>query len=289
MPSKIKYRYKHWLSKTLMLLFLAIVLVIVLAPFLWMIANSFKPTADINRFTGLGIRTFIPENPTTIHYTTLFNNTMRLDFTVIFMNTITVGLLSVVFNFFINTLAAYAFARIDFFGRKVLFVLVLLMLIIPFDLLILTQYILIRDFNLLDTLWAIIVPSIANPFMIFFLRQFFLEIPKELEDAAVIDGCGPIKVYYKIMLPLVTAPVLTILIIVFLNQWNNFIWPTTVISNLNNYVLQMAVQSIAVGQYITDNGILYAGAVISIIPIIILFILIQKYYIQSIISSGIKG
>jgi len=276
--------------KLTMYVILLIVALLVLLPFLWMIGNSFKSAAELNMTTGLSIRIIIPENPVLDNFRDIFSNDRAsLNLFRIIGNTVWTGIASVTLNFLINTLAAYSFARINFRGRNILFFIVMVLLIFPYDLLILPQYILIRDMGLLNTLTAIYLPSIANPFMIFFLRQFFMEVPKELEEAAVIDGCGRVGIFARIMLPLVKAPLFTILIMVFLGQWNNFMWPTTITTDMNNFVLQMAIQSLAVGTYYVDSRLVYAGATITVLPIILLFVLIQKYYVQSLVTSGIKG
>ena len=269
---------------------LVLVGILVIVPFLWVIGNSFKGRTELNRFTELGLYTFLPESFVLDNYRRLFSSEeVQISFLKVFYNTVCVGVVAVAVNLFVNSLAAYSFARIKFFARNTVFLLILFLLIIPADILLLPQYKLIKDMGLLDTLTAVVLPAVANPFMIFFLRQFFLEIPKDLEDAATIDGCGRWRIFYRVMLPLVKGPVFTVSILVFLTQWDNYIWPTTIISGLDKYVLQMAIAFLAIAQYETDFGAMYAGAVLSIIPIILLFISIQKHYVENMATSGIKG
>jgi len=264
--------------------------ILVVIPFIWLIGRSLKSREELNMFTELGFYTFFPKEITGVNYVNLFaGETVQINFVQVFCNTVLTGIISVGANLLVNSLAAYSFARIKFYGRNTLFLLILFLLIIPADILLLPQYKLISSMRLMDTLIAVVLPSIANPFVIFFLRQFFLEIPKDIEEAATIDGCSRWRIFYGIMFPLVAGPVFTVSIIVFLAQWDNFIWPTTIISSLGNYVLQMAVAFLAVSQYELDLGLTYAGAVLSIIPVVILFISVQKYYVQSIVTSGIKG
>jgi ABC-type glycerol-3-phosphate transport system permease component len=176
-----------------------------------------------------------------------------------------------------------------FFGKKVLFAIIVATMILPIEILIVPLYRIIRDFGLMDSVAALIIPFAASGFGIFFMRQFFSGIPKELDEAAVIDGCGKFGIFFRVLLPLARAPLITLGIIVFLAQWDSFLVPVTFISSPDKTVLQVAIFDLYNHIYFNDTGILFAGIFIAAVPVIILFLSVQKYYTSGIASSGIKG
>ncbi len=205
-----------------------------------------------------------------------------------YLNTLIAIFLIVVLRFAVVTTAAYAFARLRFRGSRVLFLLILSGMLITPDTTIVSRYLVYKYLALIDTVWAVVIPSAFQVFFLFMLRQFFIGIPKDLTEAAIIDGCSHFQIYYKIILPLTRPALISMVLFTFIWTWNNFIDPFI-------FINRPEIQLISVGlQYFTDqNGSLYAlqmtGATFGIIPPIIIFGITQKYFVQGIAATGIKG
>jgi multiple sugar transport system permease protein len=191
-------------------------------------------------------------------------------------------------NLLLCSLAGYAFARIKFFGRDVVFILVLATLMIPFQVIMIPTFLIVRKLGLIDTLGGLIVPNLAGAFGIFLLRQFFRSLPIELEEAARIDGASRLGVLFKIVLPL-SGPVLaTVAVITFLWTWNDFLWPLITIYNPDNMTLQLGLTTFQ-GAHQTNTNLLMAANVMSVVPVLLLFFVAQRFFIRGIATSGLKG
>jgi multiple sugar transport system permease protein len=258
----------------------------VIVPFIWVISNAFRFNSEIGQFTGLGIFTFLPKVITLDNFTRMFK---ELNFVQIMGNTVFVAFSVTLSSLFLNSLAAFAFARINFKGKKVIFIIMLSTLIVPIEVLIVPLYITVTDFKLVNTIYALIIPFMASAFGIFFMRQFFLDVPKELEEAAVLDGCNKFQIFSKIFLPLAKTPLITLGLLTFLQQWDSFIVPVTLINDEGKMLLQVALTYLSAGIYSTDYGILFAGVVLALVPILIVFLFLQKYIVENISATGIKG
>ncbi len=186
------------------------------------------------------------------------------------------------------SLAGYAFARMDFPGKNVLFALVLSTLFVPGFIFMMPNFLMLDRFGWLDTLLAIIVPGAAGAFGVFFMRQFFLSLPKEFEESARIDGAGPFTTFFRIMLPNATPAVVTLLVLSFLTNWNDFIWPLYVLFSDTNLTLQPGLSKLQ-GAYTIDYPVIMAGAVIASLPVLVLYTFLQRYVIEGVASSGVKG
>ena len=275
------------ISKIAIYAFLTILTLIVLIPFFWTIGSSLSVSTEIGKYGGLDIRAFIPEHITLANYKLLFE---KYDMLRVLFNTVFVAATITILSLFFNSLAAYALARMDFKGKKVIFAIIVLTMIVPFELLVIPLYQVARQFHITDQYTGLIIPAMASALGIFYFRQFFLDIPQALEEAAIIDGASRFRIYWSIVAPLMKAPFVTMAVLAFLNQWDNFLWALTVINNQKLILLQVALMMIATSkEYVTDWGNVFAGAVLSAVPIAVLFIFIQKYYVQSIASVGIKG
>ncbi|WP_135554592.1 carbohydrate ABC transporter permease [Paenibacillus cymbidii] len=258
---------------------LLLLVVVVLLPLVYVVLKSFTPNAL------MGVNMFWPDRFTTANYRAVMFDTPFFHYlgnTAFLAVTITLG------SLLFDSLAAYGFSRIAFPGRELLFLTVIAMLVVPAEVLLLPKYILMRDFGWVDDYRALVIPSLSSAYSIFFLRQFFLGLPKELEESAVMDGCSRIRVYAQIMLPLVKAPLLTIGLLVFFGVWDDFLWPLTIISSPSKYVLQVAV-SLLDDEFSTNIGAKFSNVVLSSLPIVILFLAIQRQYISGITSGAIKG
>jgi multiple sugar transport system permease protein len=267
-------------------LVLAVLLLCVALPVVWGLSLAFRGNEEIVGIGGLSLRTFIPEAFTLDNFVRLF---AAMDMVRVIALTLGVCASVTCLSLFLNSLAAYAFARMDFPGKRLLFGLVLATMILPIEILIVPLYRVVKDVGLMNTLAALVLPFGATGFGIFFMRQFLSGVPRELDEAAVIDGCGRAGVFLRILLPLARTPLVTLGLIVFLQQWDSFLVPVTFISKKENMLLQVAINNLYAHIYFNDAALLFAGMVVGALPVIILFISLQKYYIAGISSSGIKG
>lgn len=265
---------------------LVLLLLVTLVPVVWGFSLAFRSNQEIVTMQGIDQYTFIPKSPTLQNFTRLFElvNVPR-----VFLLTVFVSVTVTALNLILNSMAAYAFARIQFPGRDIIFILILATLAIPVEILIIPLYRQIYQMGMMNTLTSLIIPFGANAFGIFFMRQFFLGIPKEIEEAACIDGCTRVRIFGKLMLPLSKAALITLGLQIFLQQWDSFLVPVTFISSESKMLLQVAINYIYSGLYFNDFGVLYAGMLIATIPIIFIFLFLQKYYVAGITSTGIKG
>ncbi len=255
--------------------------VLMIIPLLWMVITSFQTLNETRHFPPI----LVPESIRWQNYTDVLQ---RAPFARWFLNTLVVTAVVVAGNLLFCSLAGYAFARIKFFGRDVVFILVLATLMIPFQVIMIPTFLIVRKLGLIDTLGGLIVPNLAGAFGIFLLRQFFRSLPIELEEAARIDGASRLGVLFKIVLPL-SGPVLaTVAVITFLWTWNDFLWPLITIYNPNNMTLQVGLTTFQ-GAHQTNTNLLMAANVMSVIPVLLLFFVAQRYFIRGIATSGLKG
>ena len=255
--------------------------VVMLIPMVWMLVTSLETLNETRHFPPVLLpHTLVPGNYTQV--------LQQAPFARWFVNTMIVTVATVAGNLLFCSLAGYAFARIKFFGREVVFVLLLATLMIPFQVVMIPTFIIVKDLGLINTLNALIVPNLANAFGVFLLRQFFRTLPVELEEAARIDGASRLSVLFKIVLPL-SGPVLaTLAVITFLWTWNDFLWPLITIYTPNNMTLQLGLTEFQ-GTHQTATNLLMAANVMSMLPVLLLFFLAQKYFIRGIATSGLKG
>jgi multiple sugar transport system permease protein len=274
-PEQRRFLFSPW---HLVLIPLAIVMLI---PMIWMIITSFETLSETRHFPPILI-------PSSIQWQNYTDVLQQAPFARWFMNTLIVTVVVVAGNLLFCSLAGYAFARIKFFGRDVVFILVLATLMIPFQVIIIPTFIIVRKLGLIDTLGALIVPNLAGAFGIFLLRQFFRSLPIELEEAARIDGASRLGVLFKIVLPL-SGPVLaTVAVVTFLWTWNDFLWPLVTLYSPNNMTLQLGLTTFQ-GAHSTNTHLLMAANVMSILPVLALFVFAQRFFIRGIATSGLKG
>jgi multiple sugar transport system permease protein len=257
--------------------------IVVLLPTYWMFVTAFTPEEDIIRMPPR----MIPKRPTFENFERIFVFTdPKKSLPRWFLNSTIVAVSVTISSLFVSALAAYAFARKKFYGREILFYLFIATMMIPGEILTIPMFLLVKKLNLLDTLWAIILPAIPAPFGIFMLRQFMQDIPYDIEEAARIDGCSDLTIFFRIILPL-TIPALTALgIFTFITQWNMFLWPLIVLSSPEKYTLQVGLATLQ-EQHVRDYGMLMAGASIASIPIIIIFFAFQRYFVRGL--AAIRG
>jgi multiple sugar transport system permease protein len=255
--------------------------VIIILPFLWMLGASFKPESDI---FGYPLR-LQPTHPTFANYVGIWH---ELPFFRLLVNSVVFAGGVTVCSVFFDSLAAYALARLRFPGRTLAFYLVLATLMVPFQVTLVPLFQLLFKMHWLNTYQGLIVPRATSAFGIFLLRQFFITIPRELEEAAQAEGASEWYIYSRIMLPLAKPALATLAVFYFMTNWNDFLWPLVVTSTTNMRTLPAGLTLFA-GEYVVEHGVLMAGALISLLPLAVAFALAQRYFTQGIATTGLKG
>jgi len=279
-PDPAEHRRHRFPFSPWHLVILPIALIMVL-PLVWMLVTSLQTLNETRHYPPA----LLPSSPQFGNYTEVLRDA---PFGRWFANTLIVTVASVLGNLLFCSLAGYAFARIKFFGREVVFILVLATLMIPFQVVIIPTFLIVRKLGLIDTLGALILPNLAGAFGIFMLRQFFRTLPVELEEAARIDGASRLGVLFKIVLPLSGPALATLAVITFMWTWNDFLWPLITIYNPNNMTLQLGMATFQ-GAHQSTTNLLMAANVMSVMPVLLLFFLAQRYFVRGIATTGLKG
>ncbi|TLZ82872.1 MAG: carbohydrate ABC transporter permease [Methanobacteriota archaeon] len=257
-------------------------------PYVWMLASSLRPQAEIFQYvTPLSWKTFVPQSFTLASYRELFA-LVPFPFSRYVFNSIFVALSVTTLSLIVNALAAYAFARLEFPGRSVLFAVFLSTMIVPFEVLAIPLYLQIRSFGWVNTYQALIIPWIANPLGIFLLRQFFQEIPRELEEAARIDGCSYVGAFRHVVIPNSIPALVAFALIRFQASWDAFLWPLIAAPSAEKRVIQVAIASF-VTEVQTRWDLTFAASVVATLPVAAAFLVLQRYYVQGVVMSGLKG
>ena len=254
-------------------------------PFYWMVVISFKHVSELDTIPP----TLIPLHPTLQNYSDSLLQPGRY-FPTFFKNTAIMVVLGVVGRLVSNTLVAYGFARIPFKGRSALFVLVLATMMVPESVLLIPQYLLFKTFGWLDSLLPLVVPRFfGSAFYIFLLRQFFMTIPRELDEAAIIDGANHFQIFWWIMLPLSGPILITVFALSFVELWNDFFGPLIYLNSNSKMVVAVALWLFAIPGAQLPIHLLMAASVVSVLPVIIVFLICQRYFIRGIALTGLKG
>jgi multiple sugar transport system permease protein len=255
--------------------------VVALGPMLWMLAASFMPTGEANAYPPR----LLPSRPTLEHYRTLFT---RLDLGRNLMNSAIVAVGITLLSLLINSMAGYALAKLRFRHRERVFRSLSAGLMLPVQISMLPLFLLFKELGLVNSYWGVIIPSLASIFGIFLIRQYTLALPDDLLDAARIDGAGELRIYRSIVLPVITPILATIAIWTFLNAWNDFMWPLIVLSDESRYTLPVALANLS-GEHVQDTELMMAGAVVTVLPVMAVFLVLQRYYIQGVMAGSVKG
>ena len=272
---------KHNVGKFFVYIILISGVGITIFPFIWMILTSFKSQIESIKIPI----TIFPKEWLIKNYFAVFN---AVPFGRMYLNTIINAVVIVSVQLIFCSMAAYAFARLKFPGKNVIFTILLSVLMIPSSFFILPQYQIIQGLGLLNSLPALFLPNLFSIFGTFLLRQFFKSLPDSLEDAARIDGCNRFMIYYKIMLPLVKSGLVALGILTLRFAWNDLMWPLIVNTSEQKMTLAAGLSSLQ-GQYVTDYPLMMAGAVMSVAPLFFLFAIFQEQFIEGIALSGVKG
>ena len=256
---------------------------LMLLPFAYMVATSFKQNALVLEVPPQ----FIPHHPTTANYTQAWTSNK---FSRYFLNSLIVAIATTFFSVWLSSMMAYAFARFQFPGRRLLFGLLLIGLMVPTMMLIIPQFLLARDLGMLDSLSGLVFFYVGGTVALntFLLRSFFQDIPRELEEAMVVDGAGPWKRYRKLILPLSRPALATVAIFSFLASWDEFVWALTVINDPNKRTLPIAI-ALFQGEHSTSWGLVFAASTIAIVPVVLVFALFQRQFVSGLTTGAVKA
>ncbi|HLV34297.1 MAG TPA: carbohydrate ABC transporter permease [Spirillospora sp.] len=255
---------------------------IVLLPIIWTFSTSLRIPKESFALPPK----WLPTDFQWYNYVEVFN---RVPFGRYILNSLIVSITSVLGQIVTATLAAYAFARLRFPGKNVLFILLMSALMVPFFVTVIPVFILISRLGLVDTLWSLILPTLVTPFGVFLLRQFFLTIPNELEDAAKMDGAGPLQIFRYVFLPLGAPGIAVMAILAFNGQWNDFFRPFIFLFSQENYTLPLGIVTLRGPLDTGELSVVLAGVMISMVPMILMLIFAQRYLIEGIVLTGTKG
>lgn len=251
-----------------------------LLPLIWMLLTSFKPEPEIVAFPPR----LWPESITFQHYVDVWD---RIPFARLYLNTIIFAGGVTVISLLLDSMMAYALARLNFPGRNAVFIAVLVMLMMPFQVTLVPLYDMLASIGWTDSLHGLIVPRATNAFGIFFLRQFFLSLPKDLEEAARVDGAGEFRIYRQIVMPLAKPALLTLGLFHFMYNWNDLLWPLLINQGAEHQTLPSGLAQF-MGQHVVEYGLLMAASVLTLLPVIVFFLMIQRRFVEGVATTGIK-
>jgi multiple sugar transport system permease protein len=248
-------------------------------PFLWTLITSITPGATLTNAPAL-----IPKNPSLGAYGQLF---AERPFAQVILNSFVLAVITTAVQLVTSSTAAYAFSRLPFRGQNAVFGIYLATMMIPLQVLIVPLFVELKTFGLLDTYLGALLPTFASAFGIFLLRQAINQVPRELDEAATLDGAGHFRIFTGIIIPNIRPALATLVIFAFMSSWNSFLWPLVVLRSPGLQTLPIALAGLQ-GQYVSDWDVIMAGSIVSILPMLALYIFAQKYVIQGVASSGIK-
>ncbi|HYC00708.1 MAG TPA: carbohydrate ABC transporter permease [Candidatus Limnocylindrales bacterium] len=252
-----------------------------LLPLVWMIGASLMPAGEA---TSVPPR-LVPSKPTLEHYSVLLQ---RLDLMRYLFSSATIAAGATALAVTLNSMAGYAMAKLPFHGRERLQRVMLAALVIPGQVGMLPLFLMLREMGLINTYWGVMVPSMASIFGIFLVRQYALSIPDALLDAARVDGAGELRVFFSIALPLCRPILVTLAVATFMGAWNDFLWPLIVLTDDRRYTLPVALANLF-GEHVQDTELMMAGAVVTIVPVMLVFLALQRYYIAGMTAGSLKG
>ncbi len=248
-------------------------------PFLWTISTSLSSGAGLDATPDL-----IPADPSFAAYAELFENT---PFARVILNSLGLAVATTVFQLATSSLAAYAFSRLPFRGSGVVFAVYLATMMVPIQVLIVPLFVQMRDLGLVDTYLGVLLPGVASAFGVFLLRQAMNGVPRELDEAATLDGAGHMRIFGTIVLPLVGPSLATLAVFSFMSSWNSFLWPLIILRSKELQTLPLALAGLQ-GQYTTQWDVMMAGSVVSVLPMLAIYLFAQRYVVQGVASTGIK-
>jgi multiple sugar transport system permease protein len=269
-------------QKAMVYFFLAVGLLVTLIPFFWMISSSFKPATEILKMPP----SFFPENGTLKNYQTIFSDE-RLPLLKFYGNSLFVAAANVIITLFTSSLLGYVLAKYEFKGKKYLFGWFMLTMMIPSQLTMIPNYLILSKLHLINTLWGLIVPTIINAFGIFMMRQFIMAIPNELIDAGRIDGASEWQIYSRLVLPQLGASLATLGTLTFMSNWNAYLWPMVVITKMERRTLPIILTWYST-QHTNSPNLTMAATVLVVVPVLIVYFFFQRWIVRGVVTSGFK-
>jgi len=271
-------------SRLLKHIFLSFFAFFMLYPLLWMLASSFKPDNQI-----FGQLSIFPENLLWENYIEGWT-ALKVSFSTFYLNSTLITVLTVLGNLISCSFAAYAFARLDFALKNFWFALMMMTLMIPYHVVLIPQYVLFLKLGWVDTYLPLVVPKFlaSEAFFIFLMVQFFRQLPRELDEAAMIDGCSPFKIYWAIIIPLSLPAMATAAIFSFIWTWDDFLAPLIYLNDIDNYTVPLALRLFVDAESQSAFGQLFAMSVLSLVPVVLFFVVFQRFIIRGIAMSGLK-
>jgi multiple sugar transport system permease protein len=269
------------MKTTVVNVLLVVTALLTVMPLLWMFSASFMPRGEATIYPPR----IVPSHVTLENYRELFT---RMQFGRSFANSLIIAVGTTLFSLLLNSMAGYAFAKLRFSGRDRLFNVLVAALVIPTQVGMLPLFLMLKSVHLVNSYWGVILPSAATIFGIFLIRQFMLALPDDLIDAARIDGASEWRIYWSIVLPLARPVLVTLAIFAFMSAWNDFMWPLIVLTDSTKYTLPVAVANL-VGEHVQDTELMMASSVLTILPVLLLFLALQKHYIKGIMMGSVKG
>jgi multiple sugar transport system permease protein len=274
-------RTRRRVSQVILYALLIIGALLALFPMLWMVSASFMPAGEASTYPPH----LIPTRITFDHYRDLFT---RLNLGRYLFNSTLIAVTVTAVSLVINSMAGYAFAKLRFRGRDRTFRILSLGLVLPVQIAMLPLFLLMKNLHLINTYWGVIIPGMASIFGIFLIRQYALSIPDDMLDAARIDGASELRIYWEVVVPGILPILATLAIWTFLATWNDFMWPLIVLSDESHYTLPVALANLS-GEHVQDTELMMAGSVLTVIPVLAVFLFLQRYYIQGVMAGSVKG
>jgi ABC-type glycerol-3-phosphate transport system permease component len=271
----------------LLVLIMIVITFVFILPYEWMFTSAFKTDGEIFRYAWpISWKTFFPPQPTLDNFRSVF---VEWGFGRNLANSAIAAVCQMTGTLAVCSLAAFALTRLHFRGSNLLFALVMLVALVPFEVIMVPLYVTARQLGITNTYPALFLPWIANPFGIFQLRQAFMEIPRDFDEAAMIEGASPFQIFWYVILPNAKPALITLALMSFLWSWNAFMWPLIVMQDARKQVIQVAIATFTLPYQLPEWGAIFAGATLATLPVLILFILLQRYYVRSALMSGLKG
>lgn len=269
--------FKNILQK----IFIAILVIIVAFPLFWMVSVSFMSAGQAANFPP----PLLPKNPNLSAYKELIfsNNLMRY-----FFNSVFLALFATILSLSFNVISGYAFAKLKFIGREKMFSILMLALVVPAQVGMMPLFLMLKTLGLVNTYAGALVPWIASVFGIFMVRQFAQSIPDEMIEAARMDGASEFQIFYKLIIPNLMPVLVTLALFTFLGSWNDFMWPLIIMTDSSSYTLPVALAVLS-REHVQDGEMMMAGAFITIMPVLLLFIALQRFYMRGLLASSVKG
>lgn len=280
-----RFARKTW-QTVLWFVVLSALTALVLYPLLWLLLSTFKPNAEFGQNMGL-----LPNSPTLDNYTKVFEGIAGVPMWRFFANSLLIAVGSVIGTVLSSALAAYAFGRIQFKGLGIMFAAMIGTLLLPFHVVIIPQYIMFNNLGLVDTFWPLLLPKFlaTEAFFVFLLVQFVRQMPRDLDEAARIDGAGHIRIFWSIILPLIKPALITCAIFAFIWGWNDFLGPLLYLTSPENYPLPIALRLYNDQSSTSDYGATVTASFIALIPVLMFFLVFQRFLVDGVATQGLKG